>query len=438
MYGLDNASGVNVMPKITPASSETTMWFTEGGPGLAASWPGQEWFNIVQAELLGVLSTAGIKPEKAKLNQLAAAVKKIITDNNENYVPTTRTVNGKSLSDDVVITSQDVGALPVTGGKVSGTLDVEKYISAAGEIAVRDGDEMLSMKTSQQSTGPHLVSKRTSSNVYRTHKLQDASGVLMHVGDYGWGGKGVAINLDDDGLKSYLTETDKPAHIFLSDYSGTSKFGWRWSCAAYFKAADIFTSLIASPSGQGVRIVSGNSAREPIVYNILHDANTKTNHNGQVIATDRVALSDNPVGAPIPWPQSAVPSGFLACNGQSFNKTTYPLLAVAYPSGTLPDLRGEFIRGLDAGRGVDAGRTVLSAQGDAIRNITGNVGSVRCETATSPAGSALYSTASGAVAGGSGDNRNGVAISFDASRVVPTANENRPRNVAFLYIVRAA
>lgn len=78
MYGLDNASGVNVMPKLAPASSATPLWFTEGGAGLAASYPGQDWFNMVQAELLGILTAAGVKPEKGKLTQLADAVKKIV------------------------------------------------------------------------------------------------------------------------------------------------------------------------------------------------------------------------------------------------------------------------------------------------------------------------------------------------------------------------
>ncbi|WP_336844476.1 pyocin knob domain-containing protein [Providencia rettgeri] len=80
MYGLDNASGVNVMPNIAPVSSATPLWFTEGGAGLAASYPGQDWYNMVQAELLNVLTKAGLKPEKGKLNQLAEAIAKMISN----------------------------------------------------------------------------------------------------------------------------------------------------------------------------------------------------------------------------------------------------------------------------------------------------------------------------------------------------------------------
>ncbi|PYZ58674.1 hypothetical protein [Providencia rettgeri] len=82
MYGLDNASGVNVMPKLAPASSATPLWFTEGGAGLAASYPGQDWFNMVQAELLNVLTAGGVKPEKGKLTQLADAIQQIIKNAN--------------------------------------------------------------------------------------------------------------------------------------------------------------------------------------------------------------------------------------------------------------------------------------------------------------------------------------------------------------------
>ncbi|HFV6640340.1 TPA: phage tail protein, partial [Escherichia coli] len=69
-----------------------------------------------------------------------------------------------------------------------------------------------------------------------------------------------------------------------------------------------------------------------------------------------------PVGVPVPWPSATPPTGWLKCNGAAFDKVKYPHLATAYPSGKLPDLRGEFIRGWDDGRGIDAGRALLSIQ----------------------------------------------------------------------------
>ena len=69
-----------------------------------------------------------------------------------------------------------------------------------------------------------------------------------------------------------------------------------------------------------------------------------------------------PVGVPVPWPLATPPTGWMKCNGAPFSAEEYPELAKAYPTNKLPDLRGEFIRGWDDGRGVDAGRTVGSAQ----------------------------------------------------------------------------
>ncbi|EHN6838001.1 phage tail protein [Salmonella enterica] len=144
-----------------------------------------------------------------------------------------------------------------------------------------------------------------------------------------------------------------------------------------------------------------------------------------------------PVGVPVPWPLAAAPAGWLKCNGAAFTAAQYPKLAQAYPGLKLPDLRGEFIRGWDDGRGVDIGRILLSAQGDAIRNITGSITDIRFNVSAATAGvftSTINGPASEDAAGG-GSARN---VIFDASRVVPTASENRPRNIAFNYIVRAA
>ncbi|PAX79994.1 phage tail protein [Citrobacter sp. TSA-1] len=70
-----------------------------------------------------------------------------------------------------------------------------------------------------------------------------------------------------------------------------------------------------------------------------------------------------PVGAPVPWPSDATPPGFALMQGQSFNKSTYPLLAMAYPSGVIPDMRGQTIKGKPA-----SGRAVLSQEQDGIKS----------------------------------------------------------------------
>ncbi|EHI1065509.1 integrase [Escherichia coli] len=146
-----------------------------------------------------------------------------------------------------------------------------------------------------------------------------------------------------------------------------------------------------------------------------------------------------PVGVPVPWPSATPPTGWLKCNGAAFSAEEYPELAKVYPTNKLPDLRGEFIRGWDDGRGVDAGRQLLSSQGDAIRNIEGfadggiGMSFDTIRGAFYDAGTRSATMANNTTAIGKTDD-----LGFDASRVVPTANENRPRNIAFNYIVRAA
>ncbi len=72
-----------------------------------------------------------------------------------------------------------------------------------------------------------------------------------------------------------------------------------------------------------------------------------------------------PVGAPIPWPSDTVPSGYALMQGQTFDKSAYPKLAAAYPSGVLPDMRGWTIKGKPA-----SGRAVLSQEQDGIKSHT--------------------------------------------------------------------
>ncbi|HGB9521209.1 TPA: phage tail protein, partial [Escherichia coli] len=75
-----------------------------------------------------------------------------------------------------------------------------------------------------------------------------------------------------------------------------------------------------------------------------------------------------PVGVPVPWPSATPPTGWLKCNGAAFSAEEYPELAKAYPTNKLPDLRGEFIRGWDDGRGIDGWRILLSCQSFAFQD----------------------------------------------------------------------
>ncbi|ELI0809452.1 tail fiber protein, partial [Salmonella enterica subsp. enterica serovar Derby] len=67
----------------------------------------------------------------------------------------------------------------------------------------------------------------------------------------------------------------------------------------------------------------------------------------------------NPVGAAIAWPSDTIPAGYALMQGQTFDKSAYPLLAIAYPSGVIPDMRGWTIKGKPI-----SGRAVLSQEMD--------------------------------------------------------------------------
>ncbi|EGO3971108.1 MULTISPECIES: phage tail protein [Enterobacteriaceae] len=101
--------------------------------------------------------------------------------------------------------------------------------------------------------------------------------------------------------------------------------------------------------------------------------NTLTNLSGKDVAGLLTYLglgegSALPVGVPVPWPSATPPTGWLKCNGAAFSAEEYPELAKAYPTNKLPDLRGEFIRGWDGGRGIDGGRILLSCQSFAFQD----------------------------------------------------------------------
>ncbi len=81
MFHVDNPTGVPVMPPVAAELSKTTLYFTEGGNGIPPTYPGPDWFNIVQSELLEILRQANIKPDKNTTDQIMTALKKLFITN---------------------------------------------------------------------------------------------------------------------------------------------------------------------------------------------------------------------------------------------------------------------------------------------------------------------------------------------------------------------
>ena len=159
-------------------------------------------------------------------------------------------------------------------------------------------------------------------------------------------------------------------------------------------------------------------------------------------------INATPAGAIQFFAMETAPVGWLKANGAAVSRTSYASLYAAigtrFGAGdgkttfNLPDLRGEFLRAYDDGRGVDKGRGIGSGQGDAIRNITGKINVVHRGGGDNPvSGGALFRSSyfNAKVAAG-GDDEWGAVMNIDASRVVPTSTENRPRNIALLACIK--
>ncbi|MFE1685095.1 tail fiber protein [Escherichia coli] len=141
------------------------------------------------------------------------------------------------------------------------------------------------------------------------------------------------------------------------------------------------------------------------------------------------------------WGTSNAPVGWLELNGQAFDKSKNPTLATLYPSGVVPDIRGQFVRAWDHGAGVDSesSRGILSTQGDAIRNLTGNIYGTAHFVSSGGNGVFLETRRvnwTDIPAAPEGKGSTTFDTNFDASRQVPTAPENRPKNIALMYIIK--
>ncbi|MFZ4053032.1 tail fiber protein [Escherichia coli] len=151
-----------------------------------------------------------------------------------------------------------------------------------------------------------------------------------------------------------------------------------------------------------------------------------------------------PVGVPLPWPSATPPTGWLKCNGAAFDMTKYPQLAKAYPTGKLPDLRSEFIRGWDDGRGIDAGRALLSIQAGMLEKhrhiVVANDGyDSKEEWELATIFRRAYTQGRGLDAADAGGTLIPSPTLHSRGSIGNTGgSETRPRNIAFNYIVRAA
>ncbi|MGR1062466.1 tail fiber protein [Escherichia coli] len=227
-----------------------------------------------------------------------------------------------------------------------------------------------------------------------------------------------------------LANGKQPADATLTALAGLATAADR---LPYFTGAD--RAALATLTAIGRAIIAKGSIKDVLNYLGLGEG------------------SALPVGVPVPWPTATPPAGWLKCDGRAFTKEQYPVLARAYPTLRLPDLRGEFIRGWDDGRKVDTRRSLLSGQAatfirTALQDYYGY------DLNTNVKVGIAFATADSVITVGNpanpkaGNNSDYVPASADNSIMGTqrTAEDNftgawismRPRNVAFNYIVRAA
>ena len=159
-----------------------------------------------------------------------------------------------------------------------------------------------------------------------------------------------------------------------------------------------------------------------------------------------------PAGTVLPFAGDTAPEGWAICNGDPVSRTEYVELFTAIgelwgvgdgsTTFNLPDMRGQFLRGKNNGRldgeeNPDGDLDVGTQTSDAIRNIVGDTTTGGSYLGSQNANGAFtWSSNNNSHSTGTATDGNGMKIFFDANNVVPTANDNRPKNVTVNYIIK--
>ncbi|STO55374.1 phage tail collar domain-containing protein [Canicola haemoglobinophilus] len=200
MYALDNDSGVQTMPEVKAKKFNHTepRWFTEGGNGVAPSYPGADWFNIVQAELLNILTEANIEPDKAQLNQITLAIKEVVKNS------VSKSVEGKANKTHKHPVSDITGlqeALDEAGKK---GLPVGAVIGFPKEVSYSQGFLLANGSTFSESTYPDLyrtLGKNKTPNLQRSDVGMTSYFAVDNIPE-GW--------LAFDSIRSVVTQRSYP------------------------------------------------------------------------------------------------------------------------------------------------------------------------------------------------------------------------------------
>ena len=269
------------------------------------------------------------------------------------------------------------------------------------------------------------------------NNLIQSTGQTLSTADLNQSGKAAA----QYGSGNFFTDSGAANAYILSP------IGSMQSPAAYFDGMEIrFRAANASNAASTVNVNSlGNKAIK------LNDGTTDISN--QINTTEDVILRFDlandcfilpqlatsvlvPIGSIITYAVNTPPTGFLECNGAAINRTTYANLFAAIGTTfgigdgvttfNIPDLRGEFLRGWDNGRGIDPARVFGSAQAFEIESHTHNINNYS-GTGT-PGQDSISDQVTGAASGGP-------SVGFTIA-LATGGSETRPRNIALTYCIK--
>ncbi len=318
-------------------------------------------------------------------------------------------------------TATDVGALPITGGNLNGGLTATGEIISKSANGLRivcgnygffirnDGSNTYFMLTA---SGDNLGSW----NSLRPLIINNANGAVTIGNGLNVTG-GVNGSLNGNASTATKLQTARNINGVKFDGSGDININTLVSRGQV-------TALSGSTQGTaGIQMYEAYNNSYPTTYgNVLHMKGARVAGEGELLIgwsgtsgahapafiRSRRDMTDAnwspwaqlytsahppaelyPVGAPIPWPSDTVPSGYALMQGQTFDKSAYPKLAAAYPSGVIPDMRGWTIKGKPA-----SGRAVLSQEQDGIKSHTHSASASSTDLGTKTTSSFDYGTKS--------------------------------------------
>ncbi|MXE57679.1 phage tail protein, partial [Escherichia coli] len=283
---------------------------------------------------------------------LAATPKavKAANDNANGRVPSARKVNGKALSADITLTPKDIGTLNSTTMSFSG------------------GAGWFKLATVTMPQASSVVS------------ITLIGGAGFNVGSPQQAGISELVLRAGNGNPKGITGA-----LWQRTSTGFTSFAWVNTSGDTY---DIYVAIGNYATGVNIQWDYTSNASVTIHTSPAYSANKPEGlTDGTVYSLYTPSEQFYPPGAPIPWPSDTVPSGYALMQGQTFDKSAYPKLAVAYPSGVIPDMRGWTIKGKPA-----SGRAVLSQEQDGIKSHTHSASASSTDLGTKTTSSFDYGT----------------------------------------------